>query len=96
MQSSVTLSMIRTLILIMLLTFATACEARSYKARAEFQRLNPCPATGLKRGKCPGYIIDHIIPLCAKGPDHPSNMQWQTTAEAKEKDKEERRQCRKN
>lgn len=37
--------------------------------------------------------MDHVIPLCAGGADHPSNMQWQTTQDAKIKDREERRMC---
>ena len=38
-------------------------------------------------GPCPGYVIDHVIPLKRDGPDAPSNMQWQTVSEAKEKDR---------
>jgi hypothetical protein len=56
-------------------------------ARAEFERENPCPSTGLTRGACPGYIVDHIVPLKRGGADDPSNMQWQTTAEARAKDR---------
>lgn len=63
-------------------------------ARAEFQRANPCPLNGQPRGACPGYVVDHVIPLCAGGPDEPANMQWQTREQAREKDKIERRQCR--
>ena len=43
---------------------------------------------------CPGYIIDHVTPLCAGGSDKPTNMQWQTVADAKAKDRIEREQCR--
>jgi hypothetical protein len=32
-------------------------------------------------------VIDHVKPLKRGGADDPSNMQWQTTAEAKAKDK---------
>lgn len=60
---------------------------RSAAAKAEFKRLHPCPSTGRPRGACPGYVIDHIMPLKRGGADRASNMQWQTTAEAKEKDK---------
>ena len=35
----------------------------------------------------PGYVIDHVVLLKRGGPDDPSNMQWQTTAAAKAKDK---------
>ena len=75
--------------------FAQAAESRRPSARAEFARMNPCPATGKTRGACPGYVVDHVIPLCAGGPDHHSNMQWQTVADAKIKDAEERRMCAK-
>ena len=60
---------------------------RSSSARTEFIRRSPCPATGLPSGPCPGYIVDHIIPLKWGGPDTPSNMQWQTEAAAKAKDR---------
>jgi hypothetical protein len=60
---------------------------RTAIARREFQRQHACPATGFTSGPCPGYIIDHVIALKRGGPDAPSNMQWQTTAEAKAKDR---------
>lgn len=63
--------------------------------RAAFVKAHPCPPTGNVKGRCPGYVVDHIEPLCAGGPDHPSNMQWQTVAEAKKKDRLERQQCSK-
>jgi hypothetical protein len=40
-----------------------------------------------KVGACPGYIKDHIRALKCGGPDAVSNMQWQTTADAKAKNK---------
>jgi hypothetical protein len=61
--------------------------ARSDAAKRQFKR-----QTGYSRGR-PGYVIDHIIPLACGGPDEPSNMQWQTIAEAKTKDRIERRAC---
>lgn len=73
---------------------AVAAPERSRSARAEFQRQQPCPATGKARGPCPGYVVDHVHPLCAGGPDAPSNMQWQTVQAAKMKDRAERAQCR--
>ena len=39
------------------------------------------------------HHVDHIVPLCAGGPDGPENMQWQAVEEAKAKDLEERRVC---
>ena len=61
--------------------------ARSARARGEFKKSHPCPSTGRSSGGCPGYVIDHVTPLKRGGPDTPANMQWQTKAAAKEKDK---------
>jgi hypothetical protein len=61
---------------------------RSDAARHAFAR-----QTGYLNGR-PGYIIDHIVPLACGGTDAPSNMQWQTEAAAKAKDKTERAGCR--
>ena len=72
---------------------ASAKTERSKAVPAEFQKLHPCPANGKSAGPCPGYIKDHIKPLCAGGTDSVENMQWQTVAEAKAKDKLEVRQC---
>lgn len=68
--------------------------SRNASTRAAFVRENPCPATGKGRGACPGYVVDHVIPLCAGGADRPENMQWQTVNEAKAKDKTEWAECR--
>lgn len=73
---------------------ATAADARSAAERMEFHRSNPCPSTGKTTGKCPGYVVDHIVPLCAGGADDPGNMQWQELAPSKAKDKQEWRHCR--
>jgi hypothetical protein len=72
----------------------SAASARSKSVRAEFQRLHPCPSTGMPRGACPGYVADHIAPLCAGGADAVANLQWQTIEDAKIKDREERAACR--
>ena len=66
---------------------------RSERVRRHFQRLNPCPSTGRTAGACPGYVKDHVIPLCACGSDSVANLQWQTVKDAKEKDRLERAQC---
>lgn len=58
---------------------------RSQSARKAFMR-----QTGYPNGR-PGYVIDHIVPLANGGADDPSNMQWQTKADAKAKDKWERK-----
>jgi hypothetical protein len=54
---------------------------QSSSARAEFRRQNACPATGDTSGPCPGYVIDHIVPLACGGEDTPENMQWQSRSE---------------
>ena len=74
-------------------SLALTKERRSLEVKHEFQRQHPCPSTGSPTGKCPGYIKDHIVPLACSGPDDPANLQWQTVAEAKAKDKWERRGC---
>ena len=72
---------------------AYAKHPRDSKVVREFKRENPCPSNGKKRGACPGWIVDHVIPICAGGADHPSNLQWQTRTDAKMKDREEKKQC---
>lgn len=81
-------------LLAMAATASAYATQRSYAAKAEFKRMTPCPANGNRRGPCPGYVVDHIAPLCAGGPDHRVNMQWQTIDDAKAKDRDERRMCR--
>lgn len=66
---------------------------RSKAAKAAFERQNPCPSTGKSSGRCPGYVVDHVKPLECGGADAPGNMQWQTVANGKAKDKTEG-QCR--
>lgn len=63
---------------------------RSAAAKNAFKREQPCPSTGRSAGRCPGYVIDHRKALECGGADLPSNMQWQTTAAAKTKDRTER------
>jgi hypothetical protein len=62
-------------------------ELRSKAQRAAFMRAHPCPANAARRGACPGYVVDHIIPLHCGGADDPSNMQWQTISAAVAKDR---------
>ena len=62
---------------------------RSPAARRSFMASHPCPATGKTSGACKGYVIDHVVPQKRGGADAPGNMQWQTTAAARAKDKVE-------
>ena len=68
--------------------------SRDLKARKAFISANPCPSTGKRSGSCPGWIVDHVKPLCVGGLDAPVNMQWQTVAAAKAKDRQEQAECR--
>lgn len=68
--------------------------ARSRSAVLAFRKDHPCPATSSTTGRCPGYVVDHVVPLCADGPDTPANMQWQAKLEALEKDRVERSLCK--
>jgi hypothetical protein len=72
---------------------ASAGGHRSSAVNQEFQRSHPCPSTGRSTGACRGYVKDHIVPLACGGPDAVANLQWQTTAAAKAKDKWERKAC---
>jgi hypothetical protein len=89
------------LILLLLPVLATAAPARdahgriarSHKAVAEFKRVHPCPSTGKVRGRCSGWVVDHVTALACNGVDRPENMQWQSVADAKAKDKWERIGC---
>jgi hypothetical protein len=75
-------------------SLAFAKTYRDPAQRAAFMHQYPCPSTGKTKGRCPGYVVDHVKPLCAGGADRPSNMQWQTREEAKNKDRMEREQCK--
>ncbi len=66
---------------------------RSKSAVRLFRSTHPCPSTGKRAGSCPGYVVDHLWPLCAGGCDVPENMQWQEIEASKRKDKLERRAC---
>lgn len=65
---------------------AAAGTIRDPKVPRDFQRSQPCPATGKTSGACPGWVRDHIVPLCKGGRDAVDNIQWQTIEEAKAKD----------
>jgi len=49
---------------------------RSSWVREKFRVSHPCPATGLTTGACPGWSVDHVIPLVCGGCDSVNNMQW--------------------
>lgn len=78
--------------IVLLLTIGA--EARDPAQVRAFRQAHPCPATGQTMGACPGWVVDHIYPLCAGGEDRPANMVWQDRATSLVKDKLERDFCR--
>lgn len=74
-------------------TSADGAVRRSKAALRNFVKIEACPSTGEHRLPCPGYIIDHIKALACGGADDPGNLQWQTIAEAKAKDRWELDEC---
>jgi len=50
--------------------------ARSTLVLDAFKRIHPCPSNGNMSGSCPGWAIDHVIPLACGGCDAVSNLQW--------------------
>jgi hypothetical protein len=50
-------------------------------------------ASGFPNGR-PGFVVDHVLPLCAGGADAPSNMQFQEHAASLVKDAHELALCR--
>lgn len=77
--------MTKTLALVLLLLGGG--DTRHAQTVRAFQR-----ATGYPHGRA-GYVVDHIIPLCAGGADAVTNMQWQALADSKAKDRYERGLC---
>lgn len=42
----------------------------------QFAAVFPCPSTLQPSTSCPGWAIDHVIPLATGGCDQPVNLQW--------------------
>lgn len=49
---------------------------RSQAVLNAFKRIHPCPITGLSTGVCPGWQINHTIPLAKGGCDAVYNLDW--------------------
>lgn len=69
------------------LLLATPAEGRSRAVVRRFMQM-----TGYPHGR-PGYVVDHIIPICAGGPDVVANLQWQKKSDSFVKDRYERALC---
>lgn len=48
---------------------------RSHAVLAAFEKAHPCPAAGAGYS-CPGWAMDHVIPLACGGCDAVWNLQW--------------------
>jgi hypothetical protein len=72
---------------------ATSAIARDPKQVRAYRSAHPCPVTQQTTGPCPGWVVDHIIPLCAGGADHPSNLRWLERETARIKDPRDASTC---
>jgi hypothetical protein len=82
------------IITVLIVAISQSVDARSMAVRQQFKNLHPCPSTGQSKGRCPGWIIDHIEALACGGADAVYNMMWQRTEDAKAKDRWERIGCK--
>ena len=53
--------------------------ARDPRVVAAFRKMWECPSTGAHIGACPGWAVDHVVPLACGGIDATWNMQWLPT-----------------
>lgn len=81
-------------VMLVVSSISAVAGPRSAAERLAFIRETPCPATGERRGACPGYEVDHLIALVCGGPDTRENMQWLTVADHREKTRHDVRYCR--
>ena len=49
---------------------------RSTAVLNAFKRIHPCPANGMTTGSCPGWALNHTVPLSCGGCDSVSNLDW--------------------
>jgi len=49
---------------------------RSSAVLTAFKKIHPCPSTGLTTGACPGWSMNHSIPLACGGCDAVYNLTW--------------------
>ena len=63
------------------------------RQRELFVKKYACPVNGKHTEICPGWVVNYVKPLCAGGADRLSNLQWQTVATAKRKEREAQKMC---
>lgn len=91
-------SLVRVVLSLLALGIVADADARIARSQTEvraFRKEHPCPSTQKVRGRCPGYQVDHVIPLCAGGQDHRSNMHWLSLEDHRWKTFIDARECRK-
>jgi hypothetical protein len=49
---------------------------RSSAVLTAYKKIHPCPSTGLTTGACPGWALNHSIPLACGGCDAVYNLTW--------------------
>ena len=74
------------LILVVSMAVASIMNKANAACRSQAQRKAFLHQNGYIRSK-PGHVVDHICALACGGIDAPSNMQFQTIADSKAKDK---------
>lgn len=55
---------------------ANGAIKRSTAVLRAFQKIHPCPSTGKTTGACPGWALNHVIPLACGGCDSVANLDW--------------------
>lgn len=55
---------------------STGTIYRDYTVVYAFKKRWVCPSTKQPNGSCPGWSVDHVIPLANGGCDVVWNMQW--------------------
>ena len=70
-------------------------QADAARLRELFIKKYACPVNGKHTAACPGWVVNYVKPLCAGGADTIKNLQWQTVATAKRKEREAQKLCAK-
>lgn len=77
-----------------ILSYYTPAQARDPSVVREFRKTHPCPATGRISGACPGWQVDHRIPLCFdESGDVVENLQWLSVEDHKAKTRYDIKAC---
>lgn len=84
----------KTVAVLLLSLLAAAAFARDPAQVRAFRKANACPATTKTDGACPGWVVNHIVPLCFGGKDEPANMEWEQKAPSYKRDAFERALCK--